>query len=101
MSLSPSKLSDWQLRVRNNASAFLELCDHLQLVPNVWALYEWSDWLTPVSVGHRRFDTIFYVACLADRPVVRVDNAEVTKPIVTFSSRLLTLKIFNNFFYNF
>lgn len=79
--LSPSDLSEWQLRVRNDSSAFLELCDTLQLVPNIWALYEWSDWLTPVSVGHRRFDTIFYVACLAERPVVRVDNAEVTKPI--------------------
>lgn len=81
--LSPEDLAIWQLRVRNDSSAFYELCNSLGMVPNIWSLYEWSDWLTPVSVGHRRFDTLFYVCCLTHRPTVRVDNAEVTKPIVS------------------
>lgn len=80
--LSSVELTEWQLRVRNSSSSFYDLCDSMRMVPNIWALYEWSDWLTPVSVGHRRFDTIFYVCCLGRKPEVKVDNAEVTKPIV-------------------
>ena len=84
IALTAIELTEWQLRVRNNSNAFYDLCDSLRLVPNIWSLYEWSDWLTPVSVGHRRFDTIFYVCCLGRQPEVRVDNAEVTKPIVSY-----------------
>lgn len=79
--LTQPELVDWQLRVRNSANTFYDLCEHLGMAPNIWSLYEWSDWLTPVSVGHRRFDTIFYICALGAKPVVRVDNAEVTKPI--------------------
>lgn len=93
--ISAPDLHDWQTRVRNDSSAFLAMCDHMGLVPNLWALYEWSDWLTPVSVGHRRFDTIFYVCCMPSPPPVRIDNAEVTKPkvcptAVDLFSRVLT-----------
>ncbi|KAH7636412.1 hypothetical protein HUG17_10382 [Dermatophagoides farinae] len=74
-------LNEWQKKVRSDAGQFIKLCDTLHMVPNVWALYEWSNWLTPISVGHRRFDTIFYVCCFEQKPPVFVDNAEVTTPI--------------------
>lgn len=86
--------ADWQLKVRKDPKAFFDLCHHLRLVPNIWSLYEWSDWLTPVSVGHRRFDTIFYVCCLQRVPKVMVDNAEITKSMVSMivlSDRMLYL----------
>ena len=90
-------LTEWQHRVRNDSSAFMELCDTLHLVPDVWSLYEWSDWLTPVSVGHRRFDTIFYICCMKKHPSVRVDNAEVVKPIVSAFSKLqISFSFFNS-----
>lgn len=75
---------EWQTKVRNDSNAFYDLCDQLQMVPNIWSLYEWSDWLTPTSVGHRRFDTLFYVCCLDAFPQVIVDNAEITKSMVSF-----------------
>lgn len=82
--LSGSDLSTWQLRVRNDGSTFLDLCQSLQMVPNIWALYEWTNWLTPTNNHKKRYDTIFYVVCLqSGRPDVQVDNAEVTKPIVS------------------
>ncbi|XP_074594561.1 acyl-coenzyme A diphosphatase NUDT19-like [Brevipalpus obovatus] len=71
-------LSAWRNKTRHNGSAFLELCSELNLCPDIWSLYEWWDWLTPISVGHKRFDTMFYLCCLDKQPEVVIDNAEVT-----------------------
>ena len=77
---SPSSgdLSVWREKVRNDASSFIDLCLELGLCPDIWSLYEWSNWLTPISVGHKRFDTMFYVCCLENQPKVVLDNTEVT-----------------------
>nr|XP_027196737.1 nucleoside diphosphate-linked moiety X motif 19-like isoform X1 [Dermatophagoides pteronyssinus] len=74
-------LNEWRQKIRSDSGQFIQLCDQLKMVPNVWSLYEWSNWLTPISVGHRRFDTMFYVCCFEQKPPVFVDNAEVTTPI--------------------
>lgn len=70
--------SSWRDKVRNSALSFLELCEETNLIPDLWSLYEWSDWLTPISVGHKRFDTMFYMCCLERQPKVVLDNTEVT-----------------------
>lgn len=71
-------LSNWREKVRNDPTAFVQLCLKLNQCPDIWSLYEWSNWLTPISVGHKRFDTIFYVCCLENIPKVIIDNREVT-----------------------
>ncbi|CAG2109710.1 unnamed protein product [Medioppia subpectinata] len=92
-------LNDWREKVRTDANAFFDLCletslcpdlwslyewsDWLtpistSLCPDLWSLYEWSDWLTPISVGHKRFDAFFYICCLESEPKVVIDNSEVT-----------------------
>lgn len=81
--LSSADLSTWQLRVRNDGSSFFDLCDSLQMVPNIWHLHEWTNWLTPTNNHNKRYDTIFYMVCLPRRPDVVVDNAEVTMPMWT------------------
>ena len=44
-------------------SEFLTMCKELDVCPNIWSLYEWSDWLTPLHLKTKsRFDTMFYVA---------------------------------------
>ncbi|KAI1281965.1 Nucleoside diphosphate-linked moiety X motif 19 [Halotydeus destructor] len=68
----------WQDRVRNDANSFIDLCYETNLCPDLWSLSEWSNWLTPISVGHKRFDTMFYVCCLDSQPKVVLDNKEVT-----------------------
>ncbi|XP_070574783.1 acyl-coenzyme A diphosphatase NUDT19-like [Ptychodera flava] len=71
------ELEDWRRRVHDNASEFIELCRQLNCVPNIWALTEWSDWLTPSDVKPRRYDTVFYVCCVDDIPSAAVDDQEV------------------------
>lgn len=85
--LSQSELSSWQLRVRQDSSAFYELCQSKGLLPNIWSLAEWTNWMTPTNNHNKRFDTIFYVVCLEEQPAVQVDNAEVTKPLVSFKNK--------------
>ncbi|XP_033021771.1 nucleoside diphosphate-linked moiety X motif 19-like [Lacerta agilis] len=77
-----SELAEWRLRVQRQPGSFLQLCRHLSCVPNIWALREWSNWLTPVGHagrGGRRYDTTFYLCCLGQAPpVASHDDREVT-----------------------
>ena len=81
-------LVEWREKVRKDPNAFIELCHQTNLCPDLWSLYEWSDWLTPISVGHKRFDAMFYICCLESEPKVVLDNSEVTtlKVRLTFKS---------------
>ncbi|XP_015270307.1 PREDICTED: nucleoside diphosphate-linked moiety X motif 19 [Gekko japonicus] len=72
------ELAEWRLRVQRQPACFLQLCRHLRCVPNIWALHEWSNWLTPVGRG-RRYDTAFYLCCLGQGPPpASHDQVEVT-----------------------
>ncbi|XP_016975949.2 nucleoside diphosphate-linked moiety X motif 19 [Drosophila rhopaloa] len=64
--LEPSDRSEWQHRVHNNASQFLELCRHLNVIPNLWSLQEWSIWRT-AATANRKFDTVYYVTTLDEQ----------------------------------
>ncbi|UYV83698.1 NUDT19 [Cordylochernes scorpioides] len=68
----------WRERVHQDPASFAELCLQCGMCPNIWALREWWNWLTPVSVGHRRYDTMFYYCGLAKTPRASVDRQEVT-----------------------
>ncbi|GIX91448.1 nucleoside diphosphate-linked moiety X motif 19 [Caerostris extrusa] len=68
----------WQKRIHDDPYAFLDLCLESHMCPDIWSLYEWSDWLTPTAVGHRRYDTMFYLCCLPRQPDVLLDKGEVT-----------------------
>ncbi|XP_017069823.2 nucleoside diphosphate-linked moiety X motif 19 [Drosophila eugracilis] len=64
--LEPSERSEWQHRVHNNASQFLELCRHLNVIPNLWTLQEWSIWRT-AATANRKYDTVYYVTTLDEQ----------------------------------
>ena len=54
-------------RVHQNPSEFIDMCQSLNICPDIWSLEDWSDWLTPLHLKTKsRFDTIFYIA-LADK----------------------------------
>ena len=66
---------EWRDRVSGDASQLQDLCLTCDVVPNIWALYEWSNWLTPVFFKvtkppskPNRFDTMFYVCSLNAEP---------------------------------
>lgn len=74
----PPGLADWRARIRRDARHFLRLCAHLDCTPDIWALSDWSGWLTPFTrPGGRRFDTTFFLCCLREPPPFYPDLAEV------------------------
>ncbi|XP_015120579.1 nucleoside diphosphate-linked moiety X motif 19-like isoform X2 [Diachasma alloeum] len=67
----------WQERVHNEASEFYKMCEGLHCFPDVWSLHEWSNWLTPPFISGRRFDTIFFLACMPSEPDTQCEPSEV------------------------
>ncbi|XP_064640941.1 acyl-coenzyme A diphosphatase NUDT19-like [Lineus longissimus] len=69
-----SLLELWRGKVHNDATQFIELCKELSIVPDVWGLIEWSDWLTPCFLPPpgKRFDTVFFL-CATDTCGSQVD----------------------------
>lgn len=75
---APKGLATWRARVLRDPCQFLHLCEHLDCIPDIWALHDWSAWLTPFRQrGGRRFETSFFVCCLHEPPRVYLDLAEV------------------------
>uniref|UniRef100_A0A8C3VNT8 Acyl-coenzyme A diphosphatase NUDT19 n=1 Tax=Catagonus wagneri TaxID=51154 RepID=A0A8C3VNT8_9CETA len=71
-------LSDWRALVHRDPQHFLRLCEHLDCTPDIWALHNWSAWLTPFrSHGGRRFETFFFLCCLQEPPQVSPDLVEI------------------------
>ncbi|XP_072043291.1 acyl-coenzyme A diphosphatase NUDT19-like [Amphiura filiformis] len=75
-------LKTWRQRVHKDASQFVTLCKEMQCVPDLWALAEWANWLTPVGQP-RRFDTMFYTCCLENIPHVDHDKSEMIQSQVS------------------
>ncbi|XP_004475165.1 acyl-coenzyme A diphosphatase NUDT19 [Dasypus novemcinctus] len=74
----PPGLDIWRDRVRRDPRHFLNLCMHLDCTPDIWALHDWSAWLTPfMRRGGRRFDTAFFLCCLLEAPSACPDLTEV------------------------
>lgn len=75
-----TELSKWRTLVNKNPSNFIRMCKELQVLPNIWALHEWSNWLTPVGrYGVSRFDTLFFICCLKEIPHTQHDEKEIVK----------------------
>ncbi|XP_045072717.1 LOW QUALITY PROTEIN: nucleoside diphosphate-linked moiety X motif 19 [Coregonus clupeaformis] len=65
-----SELAKWRVLVNENPCNFIRMCRELECLPNIWALHEWGNWLTPTGVygKQRRYDTAFYICCLQETP---------------------------------
>lgn len=72
------ELKDWQNKVHKDPRYFIELFQVLNLIPDLKSLHAWWNWLTPPTVGHKRFDTMFYIICLDSIPQYRSDESEVS-----------------------
>ena len=62
------------------------MCRELRLIPAIWSLYEWANWLTPTRAEEnaRRFDTAFYICCLDHKPEVAEDQGETVNAQVIY-----------------
>lgn len=72
-------LATWRQLVIKNPSNFIRMCKELECLPNIWALHEWGNWLTPTAVygKQRRYDTAFFICCLKDIPHTAQDEKEI------------------------
>ena len=77
-SMSGHVMSDLRAQVQGDPQRFIEVFKELNCYPDVVSLVEWSDWLTP-SEGRRRFDTLFFVICRDEPPVVSHDEQETVQ----------------------
>ncbi|XP_068597979.1 acyl-coenzyme A diphosphatase NUDT19 [Brachionichthys hirsutus] len=78
--LCSKELVKWRALVNRNPSNFVRMCRELEVVPNIWALREWSNWLTPKArPGSRRYNTAFFICCLQDVPVSLQDGKEIVR----------------------
>ncbi|KAM7423859.1 hypothetical protein PAMA_000292 [Pampus argenteus] len=76
--LCSSELTKWRALVNQNPSNFIRMCRELEVLPNIWALYEWGNWLTPSGrYGVTRFDTAFFICCLQEIPHTLQDQKEI------------------------
>ena len=80
-------IDEFRKKVKLDPRKFSMYCKELQVVPDVWALQEWSNWLTPPPrkpvkndppARPHRFDTVFYLCCLDWIPLVICDGNETT-----------------------
>ncbi|XP_017274170.1 nucleoside diphosphate-linked moiety X motif 19 [Kryptolebias marmoratus] len=74
------ELAKWRALVNRDPSNFIRMCRELELLPNIWALHEWSNWLTPEGrPGRPRFDTAFFLCCLQETPSALQDAKEIVQ----------------------
>lgn len=76
--LCSHELNKWRDLVNQNPSNFIQMCRELEVLPNIWALHEWGNWLTPEGrYGVKRFDTAFFICCLQEIPPALQDDKEI------------------------
>jgi len=63
--------ADQRKKVEQKPEYFLQMCKDLGVVPDIWALNDWRNWLTPVfrqvsepPAKPQRFNTMFYMCCV-------------------------------------
>ncbi|XP_073823132.1 acyl-coenzyme A diphosphatase NUDT19-like [Musca autumnalis] len=81
----------WQKRVHNNSLEFLNLCKHLNVIPDLWSLHEWSIWRSPPA-AMKKYDTILYFVALDKQPQLLLEPSEVEEEL--WASPSLALKLF-------
>ena len=88
-----SMVEEWRQRVMRDPAEFLNLCKCLDVVPDIWSIYDWSNWLTPIGETSdcgeplcKRFDAAFFVSCLKERPYVAESACDPVAQVSMFLS---------------
>ncbi|XP_075151315.1 acyl-coenzyme A diphosphatase NUDT19-like isoform X2 [Haematobia irritans] len=72
--------SYWQEKVHDNPAEFLKLCRHLNVVPDIWSLHEWSIWRSPPA-ALKKYDTVLYLVTLPNKPQLLLEPSEVEEEL--------------------
>lgn len=77
--IEPKELVKWQERVKKDSSQFAIMFKELDLVPDLLALHEWANWITPI-IEKVRFNTFFFTCFLPKLPSqssLSIDQSEI------------------------
>lgn len=61
------ELKNWHNIIKKDSSQFINMFLKMNIVPDVFGLHEWANWITPVHEKFR-FDTFFFTCFLNDLP---------------------------------
>ncbi len=71
----------WLNKIKNDSKEFLNMCLEYNLIPDIYGLHEWANWITP-SVEKYRFNTVFFTCFLSHLPSYEkliISNEEISK----------------------
>lgn len=74
--LRENEIISYQQQVHDREITFLQLCQQLSVVPDVFSLFEWSVWLTPTFFAARRFETAFFICSVDEQLPVFPESKE-------------------------
>ncbi|XP_054157475.1 acyl-coenzyme A diphosphatase NUDT19-like [Oppia nitens] len=78
---------EYRKRVTQSPQLFPEMCETFDLLPDLWSLNEWWNWLTPSSVGRSpRFDTMYYL-CALDSQQPSMSGQLWSSPVTLLNNR--------------
>lgn len=61
------------------------MCEKLQCYPNLWALHEWANWLTPTFFPSKfRYNVSFFFTHLPQIPILKPEATEVEEIMVIY-----------------
>ena len=64
--LTNDKKIEWRNKIQENADHFVDFCLEVDAMPDIWSIYEWSNWLSPWIFVPRRFDALFFLIFVED-----------------------------------
>ena len=67
-----------------------------KVLPDIWSLREWSNWLTPSSFGRKRFDTMFYICAMDCLPFIKHDEKEMSHAVWSTPKQLVIDHVHGN-----
>lgn len=71
----------WLNKIKNDSKEFLNMCLEYNLVPDIYGLHEWANWITP-KIEKYRFNTVFFTCFLSRLPSNEkfiISNEEISK----------------------
>ncbi|XP_055340782.1 acyl-coenzyme A diphosphatase NUDT19-like [Paramacrobiotus metropolitanus] len=76
-------LATWRQRLIDSTGNFLQMCNELDVCPDVPALKLWSNWRTPANdrTSSKRYDTAFFVAECDEGLEIVVDKTETSSAL--------------------
>ncbi|XP_058796260.1 acyl-coenzyme A diphosphatase NUDT19-like isoform X2 [Phymastichus coffea] len=76
--LTNDELKYWQHKVHNDSTEFYNMCQELKCYPNLWALYEWRNWISASNFAiAKHVNAVFFFTGLPNIPNTKLECNEM------------------------